>query len=133
MSPEQTIRIGDITFDVLSPRLMAQFWAAALRYEVQEVTEEFASVIDPTGRSPRCCFQKVEAPKIGKNRVHLDLYASDMDAEVTRLIALRAQSLGHREDEGVIWTVMLDIEGNEFCVQPPPYPSPEIEPPNRVK
>ncbi len=119
MSQETELRIGDITFDVLSPRLMAQFWAAALGYEIQEVTDDFAVVFDPAGRSPRCCFRKVGAPKTGKNRVHLDLYALDMDAEVNRLLALGAQSLGRREEEGVVWTVMLDVEGNEFCVQPP--------------
>ncbi|RYX81705.1 VOC family protein [bacterium] len=114
------IRIGDITFDTLSTQLMAEFWAAVLGFESQVVTAEFASIIDPAGRGPRCCFQKVDTPKLGKNRVHLDLHTCDMEGEVARIVALGATLVARREDEGVVWTVMLDIEGNEFCVQPPP-------------
>ena len=113
------MRIGDITFDVLNPRRMAQFWAAVLGYEVLEVTEELAIIADAEKRSPRCCFQKVDTPKMGKNRVHLDLYAEGMKADVERITGLGAQKVVEREDGGVVWTVMLDVEGNEFCVQPP--------------
>ena len=113
------IYIGDITFDVLNPSSMARFWAAALHYKIQEISPDFAAIIHPHGQNPRCCFQKVTTTKDSKNRLHLDLYALDMDAEVRRLIGLGAQKVATREEEGVIWTVMLDIEGNEFCVQPP--------------
>lgn len=117
---DSRIHIGDITFDALSPQLMARFWAAVLGFEVQEVTAEFASIIDPAGRGPRCCFQRADTAKMGKNRVHLDLHTSDMESEVARIVALGATLVGRREDGGVVWTVMLDIEGNEFCVQSPP-------------
>lgn len=115
------IYIGDITFDVCDPQVMAEFWAAALHYDIQEITDDFSAVIDPTGQRPRCCFQKVPTPKIGKNRVHLDLHTADMEAEVKRLETLGARKLRVGREEGVVWTVMLDVEGNEFCVQPPQY------------
>lgn len=117
MMRNHEIRIGDITFDALDTRRMAEFWARALGYEVQVVTEEFAAVIDPERRMPRCCFQKVETSKVGKNRVHLDLFVADMEAEVERLVGLGAQVVGRRGDGDVVWTTMLDVEGNEFCVQ----------------
>ena len=114
------IYIGDITFDVAHPRVMAEFWAAALHYEIQEVTTTWAAVVDPRGLRPRCCFQHVSTPRAGKNRVHLDLYTPGMEAEVERLEKLGAKRLKSGEEDGVRWTVMLDPEGNEFCVQPPP-------------
>lgn len=113
------IRIGDITFDVLSPKVMAEFWAAALHYEIQEISDDFSAVVDPKGKQPRCCFQKVLTPKTGKNRIHLDLHTENMKADVDRLEALGAQKLHVAEENGVVWTVMLDVEHNEFCVQPP--------------
>lgn len=114
-----TKSLGDITFDVADPKVMAEFWAAALHYEIQDLTADFASVIDTSGRHLRCCFQKVGTPKVGKNRIHLDVFTSHMEAEVTRLEALGARRLRPGQDDEVVWTVMLDVEGNEFCVQPP--------------
>jgi hypothetical protein len=42
-----------------------------------------------------------------------------MDNEVRRLVALGAQEVRRGADGEVVWTVMRDVEGNEFCVQPP--------------
>jgi len=55
-----------------------------------------------------------------KNRVHLDLHVANMEAEVNRLLALGGKRIGMGEDDdGDIWTVMADPEGNEFCVAYP--------------
>lgn len=115
------IYIGDITFDAASPRLMAEFWAAALHYDISEITDDLAVIVDPAGQRPRCCFQLAETPKTGKNRVHLDLFTPDMEAEVQRLAALGARIVRAGSEGEVVWTVMRDVEGNEFCVQPPQY------------
>ena len=114
------IYIGDIPFDVFDTEVMAQFWASALHYDIQAITPDFAAIADPTRRRSRCCFQKTATPKTGKNRIHLDLHTSDMEAEVQRLENLGAQKLRTGREQDVVWTVMLDVEGNEFCVQPPP-------------
>ena len=113
------IWIGDITFDVSDPKAMAEFWAAALHFRITEITDALAIIAAPSGRSPRCSFQKVATPKLGKNRIHLDLFAGDMEAEVARLESLGAKKLRVDRDGAVVWTVMVDVEGNEFCVQPP--------------
>ncbi len=61
-------------------------------------------------------------PKVGKNRVHLDLVSAS-DAE-QRATVQRLEGLGARRiDVGqgdVPWVVMADPEGNEFCVLRPP-------------
>ncbi len=48
--------------------------------------------------------------------MHLDVTASDVDAEVARLVGLGATRVADMEEYGYTWTVMTDPEGNEFCV-----------------
>ena len=48
-----------------------------------------------------------------RNRVHLDTESDDRAQEVARLCALGARV----RDEHAHFTVLLDPEGNEFCVQ----------------
>jgi catechol 2,3-dioxygenase-like lactoylglutathione lyase family enzyme len=55
-------------------------------------------------------FAPVPEPKTVKNRVHLDVTTSDLDALVgAGATVLRAQ------DESIGWTVLADPDGNEFC------------------
>ena len=61
-----------------------------------------------------------DIPKVGKNRLHLDIVPVDGDqqAEVDRLVSLGAT----RVDIGqgpVDWVVMSDPDDNEFCVLKP--------------
>jgi hypothetical protein len=87
-----------------------------------------AAVIDPDGGGPRILFQKVPEAKTIKNRVHLDVNVTDressaeeqrstIDAEVDRLVAVGANRLDDFDGPTGTWTVMQDVEGNEFCVQ----------------
>ena len=94
----------------------------------EEDRDNLAAVIDPDGAGPRLLFQKVPEGKTVKNRVHLDVNVTErdtpdedrrtaVDAEVERLIALGATRLDDFDDQTGMWTVMQDVEGNEFCVQ----------------
>ena len=49
-------------------------------------------------------------------RHHLDLYASDRQAEVERLLALGAHRVEWRYPEGADYVVLSDPDGNKFCV-----------------
>nr|WP_246654634.1 VOC family protein [Rhizobium laguerreae] len=49
-------------------------------------------------------------------RHHLDLYASDQQAEVERLLSLGAQRVDWRYPEGADYIVLADPDGNRFCV-----------------
>ena len=76
---------------------------------------EFIAVIRSDG--PRLGFQKVDDPTPGKNRVHLDFGAADVDAEVSRLKAAGATEVGrHSIGENFRWVVLADPAGNAFCV-----------------
>jgi catechol 2,3-dioxygenase-like lactoylglutathione lyase family enzyme len=83
-----------VTFDCADPNRMAEFWAAALGYKLQDPPEGFESweafltsvgvpesewgtrnaVVDPEGRRPRLFFQQVPELRASKNRQHLDLH-----------------------------------------------------------
>jgi predicted enzyme related to lactoylglutathione lyase len=68
-------------------------------------------------RDPLLILQRVREGKAGKNRVHFDLYADDIEAEAARLVELGAKRRSDPFDEhGAKWIVMSDPEGNEFCV-----------------
>ena len=46
---------------------------------------------------PGLSFQKVDDPTPGKNKVHIDFTAADMEAEVKRLVGLGATETGRGE------------------------------------
>ncbi len=111
-----TTEIG-VTFDCAQPKAMATFWVQTLGYVEEGSDDEYVAIIDPERRRPRILFQRVPEPKAVKNRVHLDLHVADMKVEVERILELGGKRLRMGEDDdGDVWTVMADPEGNEFCV-----------------
>jgi predicted enzyme related to lactoylglutathione lyase len=105
-----------VTFDCGDPASLAAWWAERFGGKTHEVLAgEFTAVTFPEGL--RLGFQKVPDPTPGKNRVHLDLGAADVDAEVSRLTAAGATEVGrHQFGERFRWVVLADPEGNLFCV-----------------
>ena len=59
-------------------------------------------------------FARVPEPKAVKNRVHLDVIAADIEAEIARLVRLGGTRVARRDEYGYAWTLMRDPEGNEF-------------------
>jgi predicted enzyme related to lactoylglutathione lyase len=111
--------LANITIDCADPEVLAEFWAAALGYVKQSAPEaggDCTAVANPCGRRPRLLFRKVSELKVVKNRVHLDLAAENMDAEVDRLVARGARKLRTCHEQVRTWTMMTDPEGNEFCI-----------------
>ena len=115
----------------------ADFWAIALDYQVQPPPASFptweafleangfpippkgsvSAVVDPDGVGPRLLFQRVPEGKTVKNRVHLDIRAgTGRDAKVAELVAAGGTELERVEEQGGLWVVMADPEGNELCV-----------------
>jgi predicted enzyme related to lactoylglutathione lyase len=107
-----------LVVDCADPVALAEFWAPALGYvSVGEVGSYVA--LFPDGRpGPKLLLQRVEEPKVTKNRVHFDLEVPDIEAEATRLVDLGATRVsdGPVSEHGSTWVLMADPEGNEFCV-----------------
>jgi predicted enzyme related to lactoylglutathione lyase len=110
------LKVEMVTFDSSDPAKLADWWAEQFDGVAQELLPgEFFAVTRPEG--PRLGFQKVPDPTPGKNRVHLDFSASDVDAEVSRLTAAGATEVGrHNIGDNFRWVVLTDPDGNAFCV-----------------
>ena len=112
-----TLSVETLTWDCRSPESIARFWAGVLGYEIVEFDEEDAEIRDPRGEGWPILFQVVPEGKTVKNRLHLDLRpATSMAEEIERVSALGASEHQYVAEGGSFWTVMLDPEGNEFCV-----------------
>jgi predicted enzyme related to lactoylglutathione lyase len=117
--------------DAADPHRIAAFWARALGYVEEPGYEDpdGASIIDPDGQGPAIGFLRVPEGKTVKNRMHIDIRVAgeppwDM-AERAQLIHAKVQDLvadgatlvrEERYGEELGHVVMLDPEGNEFCV-----------------
>ena len=111
-----SLSIANITFDCESPLRVAEFWAAALERSIDEGGSEFFCSIGMEESGPSWLFLKVPEPKTAKNRLHLDLGSDDRSADLERLIGLGATHVADKEEWGHSWSVLNDIEGNEFCL-----------------
>lgn len=101
------------------------FWTAALEYVVRDADATFAVLTDPRRRWSNVSLQRSDEAKRGVNRVHLDLYAADREAEVARLEGLgatRVMPWEYADDDDHV--VMAAPDGNEFCVVQSPHPRP---------
>lgn len=65
----------------------------------------------PYDLAPRLAFRPSNEPKRTKNRMHLDLYSNEPEADRDRIAALGATVLQWDTDQ-----VLADPEGNEFCL-----------------
>jgi predicted enzyme related to lactoylglutathione lyase len=110
------LSIEMVTVDCRDPRALAQWWARQLGGNVLEGFEGDDFVMVAVEGGARLGFQRVAEPTPGKNRMHLDLAASDRDAEVARLVADGAREVERHEVSGFVWVVLADPEGNLFCV-----------------
>jgi catechol 2,3-dioxygenase-like lactoylglutathione lyase family enzyme len=114
-----------VTIDCADPKTLAGFWSEALGY-VQVADLGGYLILRPADGSPgglTVSLQEVPEPRVGKNRVHLDLEATDRSAEVARLVDLGAVTVREHTYSGYAWTVLEDPEGNVFCVSGPPTPT----------
>ena len=140
-----------LTIDANDPAVLARFWAQALGYQPVPPAEPATTwhdhyrarlgpdpafddrLFDPAGLGPPIWFQQVPEAKVGKNRLHLDLYPTGRDqalplerrieiveakvAELSRLGAsVRRRDRYDDPEDPIYYVVMHDPEGNEFCV-----------------
>jgi predicted enzyme related to lactoylglutathione lyase len=88
----------------------ADFWSAALGLARRPVTEPRYVTLDTADDEPHVEVQQVDHP----SRLHIDIEADDIRAEVARLEALGARKVAEVRD----WCVMEAPTGQRFCVVP---------------
>jgi hypothetical protein len=111
-------RLGSITCDG-TPQV-GYFWSAALAWPLVWDQDEETAIRAPDGTGPMITWGPPLAPKIGRNRLYLDVVADHVDRqeEVDRLVALGATRIDAVDGEGD-WVEMADPDDNEFRVLSP--------------
>ena len=109
--------VGSVVIDCNDFAAMYDFWRQALGYVPREQPEEGWAVLrDPRGIHVNVSLQKVPEPRVGKNRLHFDLYTNDQAGEVSRLLELGATRFPRTAKAGDDFVTLEDPEGNIFDV-----------------
>jgi hypothetical protein len=122
-----TSKFTELAIDCADPGALARFWCSVLGYEVQGEEDDLVTIgspLVPEGRDrvgpvpPTLTFVRVPEGKTVKNRLHIDVNATDREQheEVRRLVELGARPADVGQGDDVSWVVLADPEGNEFCV-----------------
>ena len=101
--------------DVADLARAGEFWAAVLGQERPQQSGQylmFRRVEGEVGFG----LQEVPEPKRGKTRAHVDLAVADLEASVRRAEALGGRRLETIVENGSMFAVMVDPDGNEFCL-----------------
>jgi hypothetical protein len=115
------VRVGSILFRCVRFDELVAFWQAALGYVPREPPQDgWVVLTDPTGKGPNISLDRVpedRLPPLGElSRVHLDLYTADRATEVERLTRLGATRYAREYGPDEDFVVLVDPDGNRFCV-----------------
>jgi predicted enzyme related to lactoylglutathione lyase len=112
---------NSVQVDRADPVALASFWATVLGSEIHDRLGDpphYVSVEPSAPGGPWISFQRVAEPKIVKNRLHLNLTVDNLDQACERIEALGGRRVPGSDlaEYGFRWRVMVDPEGNEFCL-----------------
>lgn len=110
----------EFTLDCSDLTRTTKFWQDAAGFVVTGTIKD--QYVFLRGLGVALTLQRVEEPKMVKNRMHLDLLVDDVGSAVRRLEELGASRVTPtpREEFGQTWFVLADPDGNEFCVAKDP-------------
>ena len=114
------LRLATIVVNALDMNRAAAFWGETLGYDLEheiEAEDQFARLEDPAGQAATVLIQRTEKIPAEAAPVHIDLYTSERDQHIERLLKLgatRADDWDYPERHDFV--VLRDTEGNEFCM-----------------
>jgi predicted enzyme related to lactoylglutathione lyase len=108
---------AEVTLDYCDSERAANFWSTVLDLPARSQLQPGWFQIDPASTGgPVINIQPVAESKVGKSRLHLDLWVNNLPAAVALVQSLGGRTLDeHSHDEWHI-CVMADPEGIEFCL-----------------
>ena len=118
-------RFKDLCLDANDHQMLAAWWCDVLGYQRRtpddpddpawvRPPEWPVPIVDPTGAGPLIWIVPVPEAKTVKNRMHIDVFG-----DVAEIVGSGARIVLPRGDDRE-WDVLVDPEGNEFCVFTPP-------------
>jgi catechol 2,3-dioxygenase-like lactoylglutathione lyase family enzyme len=112
----RSIWVGSIVVECKEFSRMIDFWTAALGYVAREPpSDDWVVLVDPENAGPNISLQKVAVGPSEDYRFHFDLYSSDPEVEVRRLMGLGA-AVREPAREGRDFVTLADPDGNPFDV-----------------
>jgi 4a-hydroxytetrahydrobiopterin dehydratase len=106
------VQAVELTIDALVGADVLPFWRALLGYQ-QQGDED---LIDPHGRGPSIWFQRMDAPRPQRNRIHIDVWVPHDQAEERVRAAIEAGGRLVTDEFAPAWWTLADGEGNEADV-----------------
>lgn len=104
-----------VVLDVDDLGRSGRFWSEVLGKDISFKADRYCRV----GRGddpPSLLLQKVPELHERKNRAHIDLDVADLAPAVQKVERLGGSRLAQHAEYGIIWAVMADPDGNEFCL-----------------
>ena len=112
------LHLGTVVVNSQDMERAAHFWCAALGYRKRDDGDgQFLMLHDPDGGGLPILLQHADQGPTEPVRLHLDLYTSEQQRHVDRLVALgatRVDDWPYPDDLGFV--VLRDPDGNEFCI-----------------
>ncbi|MGC4940056.1 VOC family protein [Kribbella sp. DT2] len=114
------LRLATIVVNALDLERATAFWRQALGYDLGDeiwTGDQYVKLNDPAGRGPSVLIQRAAEIPPEAAPVHIDLYTTERDRHIERLVSLgatRVEDWDYPEHHDFI--VLRDPEGNEFCV-----------------
>jgi catechol 2,3-dioxygenase-like lactoylglutathione lyase family enzyme len=116
-----------VNIDSADPARLARFYAAALGLEVTYSDDSYGMV---EGHGIKIGFGKIEEfrpaqwpDETGTKRFHLDMQVDDLDEATASLCSIGA-SRPDFQPGADRWRVLLDPDGQPFCLSPRPAATP---------
>ena len=104
-----------VVLDVNDLERCAGFWSEVLGKAISFKGDRYCR-IGQGDHPPSLLLQKVPEQHERKNRAHIDLDVKDIAPAVQRVVDLGGTKLNEISEDGVRWAVMVDPDGNEFCL-----------------
>lgn len=101
-----------IAVDAAAEADVRPFWRAVLGY----AEDADRDLVDPAGHGPRVWFQRLDAPRPQRNRLHVDVSVPHDEAEARVAAALAAGGRLVGDAHAPAWWTLADSEGNEVDV-----------------
>ncbi|WP_278380038.1 VOC family protein [Chryseobacterium arthrosphaerae] len=110
------LKILSVVWGVQDMNRAVDFWSEALNYKLKKDPEpDFAILIPEDGQGIQLSLKLTTSPE--PKRHHIDLITDHQDREVERLLHLGAERMKDwNYEQDADYVVLLDPEGNSFCV-----------------
>ena len=113
----RSVQVLEIGIDTLDAAAIRPFWRAVLGYTDEPGRSgPWDRLVDPRGQGPAVWFQRMEAPRPERNRIHLDVSVPHDEAEPRIQAALAAGGTLLRDTDAPAFWVLADAEANEACI-----------------